>query len=209
MGSRTISKSVAKVKNARKPKSLTKELMDKAIRHIATEIIAAKPDVNGRTPRGFAEKLLSEAKESLPKITMNKINYAITKLKKQLKNGALNITGSNISSLTDDNNPGTVHDSNSDDESLNTKLTSQYSSNNSDAFGSNDCSSSNSNSANLFLPDDVIASKKTTALQGGHTSNNSDVFGSNDHSSSNSNGARYLFLPDNVIASKKNNCFTR
>jgi hypothetical protein len=209
MGSRTISKSVAKVKNARKPKSLTKELMDKAIRHIATEIIAAKPDVNGRTPRGFAEKLLSEAKESLPKITMNKINYAITKLKKQLKNGALNITGSNISSLTDDNNPGTVHDSNSDDESLNTKLTSQYSSNNSDAFGSNDCSSSNSNSANLFLPDDVIASKKTTALQGGRTSNNSDVFGSNDHSSSNSNGARYLFLPDNVIASKKNNCFTR
>jgi hypothetical protein len=183
--------------------------MDKAIRHIATEIIAANPDVNGRTPRGFAEKLLSEAKESLPKITMNKINYAITKLKKQLKNGALNITGSNISSLTDDNNPGTVHDSNSDDESLNTKLTSQYSSNNSDAFGSNDCSSSNSNSANLFLPDDVIASKKTTALQGGHTSNNSDVFGSNDHSSSNSNGARYLFLPDNVIASKKNNCFTR
>ncbi len=69
--------------------------MEKAIRHIATEIIAAKPDVNGRSPRGLAEKLLSEAKESPPKITMNKINYAITKLKKQLKNGALNVTGSN------------------------------------------------------------------------------------------------------------------
>jgi hypothetical protein len=54
-------------------------------------------------------------------------------LRKQLKNGALNITGSNISSLTDDNNPGTVYDSNSDDESLNTKLTSQCS-NNSDFF---------------------------------------------------------------------------
>jgi hypothetical protein len=50
MGSQTKSKSVAKVKNARKPKSLTKELMDKAIWHIATEKIAAKPDVNGRTP---------------------------------------------------------------------------------------------------------------------------------------------------------------
>jgi hypothetical protein len=134
--------------------------MEKAIQHIATEIIVAKPDVNGRTPRGFAEKLLSEAKESLPKITMNKINYAITKLKKQLKNGALNVTGSNISSLTDDNNPGTVHDSNSDDESLNTKLTSQYSSNNSDVSDSNDHFSSNSSGVNLFLPDNVIASKK-------------------------------------------------
>jgi hypothetical protein len=177
--------------------------MEKAIRHIATEIIAAKPDVNGRTPRGFAEKLLSEAKESLPKITMNKINYEITKLKKQLKNGALNVSGSNISSLTDDNNPGTVHDSNSDDESLNTKLTSQYSSNNSDVSDSIDHFSSNSSGANLFLPD-VIASKKTTALQGGRSSNNSDVFGSNgDHSNSNSNCARYLFPPDDVIASKK------
>ncbi len=61
MGSQTKSKSVANVKNARKPKSFTKELMEKAIQHLATEITAAKPDVNGRTPRGFAEKLLSEA----------------------------------------------------------------------------------------------------------------------------------------------------
>jgi hypothetical protein len=104
---------------------------------------------------------------------------------------------------TDDNNLGTVHDSNSDDESLNTKLTSQYSSNNSDVSDSNDHFSSNSSGANLFLPD-VIASKKTTALQGGRSSNNSDVFGSNgDHSNSNSNCARYLFPPDDVIASKK------
>jgi hypothetical protein len=68
-----------------------------------------KPDVNGRTTRGFAEKLLIEAKETLPKITMNKINYyTIKNFRKQLKNGALNVTGSNIGSLTDDNNPCTV-----------------------------------------------------------------------------------------------------
>jgi hypothetical protein len=98
------SKLVVKVNKARKPKSLTKALIEKTMRHTATEIIVAKPDVNGRTPQGFAEKLLIEAKETLPKLTMNRINYAIKNLRKQLKSGVLNVTGSNISSLTDDNN---------------------------------------------------------------------------------------------------------
>jgi hypothetical protein len=45
-----------KLKKASKVRSLTKELMQKAVRHIASEILAAKPDTNGRTPRGFANK---------------------------------------------------------------------------------------------------------------------------------------------------------
>jgi len=55
------------------------------------------------------------------------MNYVIKNLKKQLKNGALNVTEWNISSLTDDNNPGILTDS--DDESLNSKAitTSSYS----------------------------------------------------------------------------------
>jgi len=92
-------KLASKVKKATsKSKSLSKELMQKAIRHIALEIIAAKPSVNDRTPRGFAEKLLKEAQEALPKLTMNRINYAIKNLKEQLKNGILNngSGGSNI-----------------------------------------------------------------------------------------------------------------
>ncbi len=73
--------------------------MDKAVRHIASEIVAAKPGLDGRTPRGFAEKLLKKAKESFPKLTMNKVNYAVTLLKKQLKQGSLSLHSFNISSL--------------------------------------------------------------------------------------------------------------
>jgi hypothetical protein len=51
-----------KVSKAREPKSLKKELMEKAVRHMATEIRSAKPDENCRTPQGFAEKHQSEAK---------------------------------------------------------------------------------------------------------------------------------------------------
>jgi hypothetical protein len=36
--------------------------MDKATWHIASEILAAKPDVNGRTPRGNDVSLLKERK---------------------------------------------------------------------------------------------------------------------------------------------------
>jgi hypothetical protein len=46
-------------------RSLTKELMDSPDQHIASEIIEAKP---GRTPRGYAEKLLKERKKNLPKV---------------------------------------------------------------------------------------------------------------------------------------------
>jgi len=83
--------------------ALTKELMNKAVRHIAEEIVAAKPGLDGRTPRGFAEKLVKEGKETFPKITMNKVNYAIKLIKDELKKGSLSLNASNISSLTDDN----------------------------------------------------------------------------------------------------------
>ncbi len=124
------SKLAAKVKKATiKSKSLSKALMEKAVRHIALEIIAAKPSVNDRTPRGFAEKLLKEAQETLPKLTMNKINYAIKNLKEQLKNGELHYGtgGSNISSLTEDNNKL----SGSSDQSVTSGSTTSQSSNSS------------------------------------------------------------------------------
>ncbi len=89
---------VVKVKKASKAKLLTKEPMDKAVQHIASEIVAAKPGLDGRTPRGFAEKLLKEAKYSFPKSTMNKVNYAVKSLKNELKRGSLSLNNtSNIS----------------------------------------------------------------------------------------------------------------
>ena len=95
--------SAAKVEKASKARSLTKELMDKAVRHIASEIVAAKPGLDGRTPRGFAEKLLKEARDSFPKLTMNKVNYAVKSQKKELKKGSLSFNNnSNISSLSCD-----------------------------------------------------------------------------------------------------------
>jgi hypothetical protein len=88
--------SASKVTKASKARSLTKELMDKTVHHIAAEILAAKPDVNGRTPRGYAEGLLKEGKESF--LNMNRINYMIKKNKNELKKGALTLKGySNIS----------------------------------------------------------------------------------------------------------------
>lgn len=47
--------------------------MDKAV--------AVKPDVNGRTPRGYAVGLLKEGKESFLSLNINKINYKIKTLK--------------------------------------------------------------------------------------------------------------------------------
>jgi fido (protein-threonine AMPylation protein) len=38
------------LKKASNVRYLTKELMQKAVRHIASEILAAKPYMNGRTP---------------------------------------------------------------------------------------------------------------------------------------------------------------
>jgi len=174
------SKLAAKVKKATiKSKSLSKALMEKAVRHIALEIIAAKPSVNDRTPRGFAEKLLKEAQETLPKLTMNKINYAIKNLKEQLKNGELHYGtgGSNISSLTEDNNKL----SGSSDQSVTSGSTTSQSSNSSTSTSSDiqskssDASSASKDQAKynneslkrLFLPEDVVTSKKTTAQQGG------------------------------------------
>jgi hypothetical protein len=91
--------SATKASKASKARSLTKELMDKAVRHIASEILAAKPDVNGRTPRGYAESLPKEGKEKFPSLNMNRINYIIKK--DELKKGASTLNGySNISSLT-------------------------------------------------------------------------------------------------------------
>ena len=65
--------------------ALTKELMNKAVRHIAEEIVAAKPGLDGRTPRGFAEKLVNEGKETFLTITLNKVNYAIKLIEDELK----------------------------------------------------------------------------------------------------------------------------
>jgi hypothetical protein len=59
--------------------------------------------LDGRTPRGFAEKLVKEGKETFLKITMNKVNYAIKIIKDELKKGSLSLNASNLSSLTDDN----------------------------------------------------------------------------------------------------------
>ena len=70
--------SASKVKKAR---SLTKELMDNAVWHISSEIISAKPDVNERTPRCYAERLLKEGKETFPGLNMNMINYMVKKIK--------------------------------------------------------------------------------------------------------------------------------
>jgi hypothetical protein len=94
--------------------SLTKELMGKAVRHIATEIVAAKPGLDSRTPRGFADSLLKEAQETFPKLTMNKINYAVKLLKMELKNGSLSLNAeTNVSSLTDDCEKSVVSDTSS------------------------------------------------------------------------------------------------
>ncbi len=76
---RALKASTSKVKKASKARSLAKELRDKAVRHITSEILAAKPDVNGRTPRGYAESLL-KGKENFPSLNMNRINYMIKKL---------------------------------------------------------------------------------------------------------------------------------
>jgi hypothetical protein len=83
--------------------ALTKELMNKAVHYLAEEIVAAKPGLDGRTPWGFGEKLVKEGKEHFPKITMNKVNYAIKIIKDELKKGSLSLNVSNISRLTDDN----------------------------------------------------------------------------------------------------------
>jgi hypothetical protein len=74
-----VAAKIVKLKKPSKARSLTKELMERAVRHIAEEILAAKPAADGRTPRGFADKLLKEAKETFPKLSMNKINYAVKK----------------------------------------------------------------------------------------------------------------------------------
>jgi hypothetical protein len=51
---------------------------------IVEKIIASKDEINGRTPRGFAERLLKEAQKSFPGMKMNMINYSIKKLKNKV-----------------------------------------------------------------------------------------------------------------------------
>jgi hypothetical protein len=85
-----------------------RSLLEKALKHIASEIVAAKPNIDGRTPRGFAETLLKEAQSMFPVLTMNKINYAVKNLKEALKKGALNVNSSSkVSSLTGDSESDT------------------------------------------------------------------------------------------------------
>jgi hypothetical protein len=48
---------------ASKAAALTNELMNKAVHNNAAEIVAAKPGLDGHTPKGFAEKLVKEGKE--------------------------------------------------------------------------------------------------------------------------------------------------
>jgi hypothetical protein len=75
--------------------------MNKAVHHIASEIVAAKSGLDNCTPQGFAEKLVREGKEIFPELTMNKVNYAVKLLKLELKKGSLSLNAdSNISSLT-------------------------------------------------------------------------------------------------------------
>lgn len=96
---------VKKVKcreKARPNGNLTKQLMKICTDKIAEQIISSKEDISGRTPRGFAESLLQEARKSFPKMTMNMVNYAILKLKKERISSVITSAAgeSNISSLT-------------------------------------------------------------------------------------------------------------
>jgi hypothetical protein len=52
MVKKKVNKTLLKLelKKASKVRSITKELMQKAVRHIASERLATKPDANGRTP---------------------------------------------------------------------------------------------------------------------------------------------------------------
>jgi hypothetical protein len=100
---RAVVKAVKGKSKVAKAGSLTKELMDKAVRHIASEIVAARPGLDSHTPRGFAEGLLKEAQETFPRLTMNKVNYAVKLLKMELKKGSLSLNAvTNVSSLTDE-----------------------------------------------------------------------------------------------------------
>ncbi len=88
-----------------------KEFMTQCVSHIARKIIDAKENINTRTPRGLAEKLLQEGKKHFPSMSMNMINYAIRKMKSgtiekpKLKKSSLLIgTATCISSLTGDLN---------------------------------------------------------------------------------------------------------
>jgi hypothetical protein len=64
---RAVVKAVKAKSKVVKAGSLTKELIDKAVRHIPSEIVAARPGLDSRTPRGFAEGLLKDAQEAFPR----------------------------------------------------------------------------------------------------------------------------------------------
>jgi hypothetical protein len=150
---------VAKAKKASNMISLMKDLINKAVRHIASAIVAAKPDINGRTPRGFAEKLFQEAKEVLPTLTMNKINYAVKNIKEELKKGALHVnTNSNVSSLTNDDVSVTTGDGDKTASTSNTGSTT--------ATSVTSGGSTVSNNQLAKVPKCNNASKKKTTVKG-------------------------------------------
>jgi hypothetical protein len=149
-----VAAKIVKLKKPSKARSLTKELMERAVRHIAEEILAAKPTADQRTPRGFADKLLKEAKETFPKLSMNKINYAIKKMKEGLKKGALSLSSS-LSSLTNDTSAGNPT---SNSTSAGTEPTS-----NSTVGSSN--ASVESSSSNEWSDNDSAPKKTTTAAE--------------------------------------------
>ena len=76
-------KKAKRQEKARPNGNLTKELMKICIDKIAEQITSSKEDISRRTPQGFAENLLQEARKSFPKTTMNMVNYAMLKLKKK------------------------------------------------------------------------------------------------------------------------------
>jgi hypothetical protein len=97
--------------------------MHNAVQHIAAQIIAAKKDVNERTPHGFAKRLLQEAYESFPRITMNMINYATKTTKERMIKSTISLstTPTNICPLTGDDSTDTLThvSSNSEEASAN------------------------------------------------------------------------------------------
>jgi hypothetical protein len=86
----TISQSNNEEKNkkslCKKPKKegnkmgLGKEILRSAALVIAQKIITSRTNGKSWTPHGFANKLLKEAKKSLPGLNMNLFNYSIKKL---------------------------------------------------------------------------------------------------------------------------------
>ncbi len=75
---RKTSKNKTICKSAKALSKDGKEFMASCVEHIAKKIVTSRSGT-GRTPRGFAEKLLQEGKKIFPSMSMNMINYAVKK----------------------------------------------------------------------------------------------------------------------------------